>query len=189
MVARNCQYFVYYFSCPSRAISLMGVCVCVCVSRVCKTNTEIIYDILACCFNYIHSTTPLTARGVAHLVVHGTSGSTRYETISPVRLESSGGVLSTVDMVVRRRDGPRRLRDSDDDALLRPQSDFNPLGMWGCALSVWQGFAVPRLSTVGRRAFAVHGPMVWNSLQDDLRAQQDYESFRQGLKTWLFSRC
>jgi len=45
-----------------------------------------------------------------------------------------------------------------------------------------------RLSTVGCRAFAVHGPMVWNSLPDDLRAQQDYESFRQGLKTWLFSR-
>ena len=45
-----------------------------------------------------------------------------------------------------------------------------------------------RLTTVGRRAFAVHGPMVWNSLPDDLRAQQDYESFRQGLKTWLFSR-
>ena len=38
-----------------------------------------------------------------------------------------------------------------------------------------------RLSTVGRRAFAVHGPMVWNSLPDDLRAQQNYESFRQGL--------
>ena len=26
--------------------------------------------------------------------------------------------------------------------------------------------------------------MVWNALPDDLRAQQDYESFRQGLKTW-----
>ena len=45
-----------------------------------------------------------------------------------------------------------------------------------------------RMSTVGRRAFAVHSPMVWNSLPDDLRAQQDYESFSQGLKTWLFSR-
>ena len=45
-----------------------------------------------------------------------------------------------------------------------------------------------RLTTVGRRAFAVHGPVVWNSLPDDLRAHQDYESFRQGLKTWLFSR-
>jgi len=33
-------------------------------------------------------------------------------------------------------------------------------------------------------AFAVHGPVFWNSLPDDLRAQQDYESFRQGLKTW-----
>ena len=57
----------------------------------------------------------MTARGVAHLVVHGTTGSTSYETIPPVRLESSGGLLSTVDMVVQRRDGPRRLRDHDDD--------------------------------------------------------------------------
>jgi len=37
-------------------------------------------------------------------------------------------------------------------------------------------------------ALSVHGPMVWKSLPDDLRAQQDYESFRHGLKTWLFSR-
>ena len=53
-----------------------------------------------------------------------------------------------------------------------------------------QLMVVPRhwMSTDGRRAFAVHGPMVWNSLPDDLRAQQDYESFRHGLKTWLFSR-
>ena len=32
-----------------------------------------------------HLTDLLTARGVAHLVVHGTSGSTSYETIPPVR--------------------------------------------------------------------------------------------------------
>ena len=57
----------------------------------------------------------LTSRGVAHLVVHRTSGLTNYETIPHARLESSGGVLSTVDMVVQRRDGPRRLRDHDDD--------------------------------------------------------------------------
>jgi len=44
-----------------------------------------------------------------------------------------------------------------------------------------------RLSTVGHRAFTVQGPMVWNSFPDDLRAQHDYESFRQRLKTWLFS--
>jgi len=63
-----------------------------------------------------HSTDLLTARGIAHLVVHGTSGSTSYETIPPfVRLETSGGVLPTVDMVVQRRDGPHRLRDHDDD--------------------------------------------------------------------------
>jgi len=62
-----------------------------------------------------HSPDLVTARGVAHLVVHGTTGSTSYETIPPVRLESSRGVLSTVDMVVQRRDGPRRLRDHDDN--------------------------------------------------------------------------
>jgi len=32
-----------------------------------------------------------------------------------VRLETSGDVLSTVDMVVQRRDGPRWLRELDDD--------------------------------------------------------------------------
>jgi len=62
-----------------------------------------------------HSTDLLTARGVAHLVVHGTSGSTSYETIPHVQLEISGDVLSTADMVVQQRDGPRRLREIDDD--------------------------------------------------------------------------
>jgi len=76
---------------------------------------------LSSCTSTYHSTDLLTARGVAHLVVHGTSGSTSYETIPHVRLESSGGVLSTVDMVVQRSDGPRRLREHDDDdvAVLR----------------------------------------------------------------------
>ena len=63
-----------------------------------------------------NSTDLLTAHGVAHLVVHRTSGTTSYETIPSVRLETSGGVLSSVDMVVQRRDGPRRLRDHDDDS-------------------------------------------------------------------------
>jgi len=45
--------------------------------------------------------TDLLTVGVAHLVVHGTSGSTSYETIPPVRMETSGGVLSTVGMVVQ----------------------------------------------------------------------------------------
>jgi len=62
-----------------------------------------------------HSSDLLTARGVAHLVVHVTAGSTSYETIPPVRLETSGAMLSTLDMVVQRRDGPRRLRDNGDD--------------------------------------------------------------------------
>jgi len=57
----------------------------------------------------------LGERGVAHLVVHKTAGSTSYETIPPVPVETSGGMLSIVDMVVQRRDGPRRLCDNDDD--------------------------------------------------------------------------
>jgi len=61
------------------------------------------------------------ARGVAHLVVHGTSDSTSYETIPPVRLESSGGVLSTVDMVVQRRDHDDDDDDDDDDSVRRRQ--------------------------------------------------------------------
>jgi len=72
-------------------------------------------DVKHCALQCPRSTDLLTARGVAHLVVHGTSGSTSYETIPRVRLETPGGVLSTVDMVVQRRDGPRRLRDHDDD--------------------------------------------------------------------------
>jgi len=72
-----------------------------------------------------HSTDLLTARGVARLVVHGTTGSTSYETIPPVRLESSGGVLSTVDMVVQRRDGPRRDNKSHDNRIVTRQAARN----------------------------------------------------------------
>jgi len=64
-----------------------------------------------------HSTDLLTARGVAHLVVHGTSGSTSYirnDSTRPIG-ELWRGVRSTVDMVVQRRDGTRWLRDHDDD--------------------------------------------------------------------------
>jgi len=69
------------------------------------------------CTSTYHSTDLLTERGVAHLVVHGTSGLTSSGTIPPIRLETSGGVLLTVDMVVQRRDGPgpRRLHDHGDD--------------------------------------------------------------------------
>ena len=50
--------------------------------------------------------------------------------------------------------------------------------LWMALVMCWAWFTV----------LAVHGPMVWNSLPDDFCAQQDYESFRHGLKTWLFSR-
>jgi len=46
-----------------------------------------------------------------------------------------------------------------------------------------------RLSTYGRRAFAVAGPTVWNSLPDDMRDPDVSEdSYRQSLKTFLFSQ-
>jgi len=66
----------------------------------------------------------------------------------------------------------------------------NVVGRQRLRSATQQLMVVPRhqLSTVGRRAFAVHGPMVWNSLLHDLCTQWDYESFRPGLKTHLFSR-
>jgi len=71
-----------------------------------------------------HSTDLLTTRGVAHLVIHRTSGSTSYETIPHVRLETSGGVLSTVDMVTQQRDGLRRLGDNDDETNMTQRCEF-----------------------------------------------------------------
>jgi len=45
-----------------------------------------------------------------------------------------------------------------------------------------------RLSTYGRRAFAVAGPSVWNSLPDNLRDPAvGSDSFRRSLKTFLFA--
>ena len=46
-----------------------------------------------------------------------------------------------------------------------------------------------RLSTYGRRAFAVAGPTVWNSFPEDMRDPDVSEdSYRQSLKTFLFSQ-
>jgi len=47
-----------------------------------------------------------------------------------------------------------------------------------------------RLSTYGRRAFAVAGPTVWNSARpEDMRDPDVSEdSYRQSLKTFLFSQ-
>ena len=60
----------------------------------------------------------VTARGDAHLAGHGTSGSTSLETTPAILLETSGGILLAADTVVRRRDGPRRLSDHDDDDVM-----------------------------------------------------------------------
>jgi len=46
-----------------------------------------------------------------------------------------------------------------------------------------------RLSTYGRRAFAVAGPTVWNSLPENMRDPDVSEdSYRQSLKTFLFAQ-
>ena len=50
--------------------------------------------------------------------------------------------------------------------------------------------AVPRhrLSTYGRRAFAVAGPMAWNSFPDNLRHPDlTTDNFKRLLRTFLFS--
>ena len=45
-----------------------------------------------------------------------------------------------------------------------------------------------RLNTYGRRAFSIAGPMVWNSLPDEVRDPAcGSDSFKQFLKTILFS--
>ena len=78
-----------------------------------------------------------------------------------------------------------------------------PVYLWNCCIAVSQvasrrnlrsaahhQLTVPRhrLSTYGRRAFAVAGPMMLNILPDDLRDNAvSTSTFRQSLKTHLFS--
>ena len=45
-----------------------------------------------------------------------------------------------------------------------------------------------RLSTYGRRAFAVAGPTVWNSLPEDIRDPEvSADSYTQSMKTFSFA--
>jgi len=55
-------------------------------------------------------------------------------------LETSGGVLSTVDMVVQRHDGPRWLRDHDDDDV----DEFSGFASHFQSIST-PGHSIPRL--------------------------------------------
>jgi len=50
------------------------------------------------------------------------------------------------------------------------------------------GLTVPgcRLSTYGCRAFDYAGPTVWNSLPDELRNSDSFDSFKRFMKTILF---
>jgi len=45
-----------------------------------------------------------------------------------------------------------------------------------------------RLSTYGCRAFDYADPTVWNSLPDELRNSDSFDSFKRFMKTILFSR-
>jgi len=47
-----------------------------------------------------------------------------------------------------------------------------------------------RLSTVGSRAFSVAAPCpcIWNALPEETTSAQSLTSFRQHLKSWLFSQ-
>ena len=43
-----------------------------------------------------------------------------------------------------------------------------------------------RLKTYGDRAFAVYGPKIWNKLPEYIHCLDTVDSFRKGLKTYLF---
>lgn len=45
-----------------------------------------------------------------------------------------------------------------------------------------------KLSTMGDQAFCSAAPQIWNALPDHLRAPQIIETFKKGLKTFLFRR-
>ena len=45
-----------------------------------------------------------------------------------------------------------------------------------------------KLNTIGRRAFSVAGPLVWNDLPDDITSLHSLHVFRRKLKTYLFEQ-
>ena len=46
---------------------------------------------------------------------------------------------------------------------------------------------VPRFNNnVHRRAFSVYGPLLWNSLPTEIRCENDFNTFKRNLKTYLF---
>jgi hypothetical protein len=82
--------------------------------------------------------------------------------------EAAPRYLSSALHLVADVDTRRRLRSSADTQLLvTPRS---------------------RLVTAGDRSFKVAGPRIWNSLPSAVRAAPSLLSFKQQLKTFLFSR-
>jgi len=71
-----------------------------------------------------------------------------------------------------------------------PGPQRSALQFWGFRSASRRLLVVPRhrLSTYGRRAFAVAGPMAWNSFPDNLQdLDLTTDNFKRLLKTFLFS--
>ena len=81
-------------------------------------------------------------------------------------------------------EAPRYLADH-----LIPASDAAPRRRRRLRSANLNRLTVPRcrLSTYGCRAFYYAGPAVWNSLPDELRNTDSFDSFKRFLKTILFS--
>jgi len=77
---------------------------------------------------------------------------------------------------------------TDNHASTPPTTQFLQAGCPSCRMSSVKALTATFFSKIqiGRRAFAVHNPMACNSLPYNLRTQQDYESYRQGLKNLAF---
>jgi len=71
--------------------------------------------------------------------------------------------------------------------LCRPAADNPARTRLRSAMQI--NLQVPRTKTLfGDRAFAVSGPLAWNSLPADLRAVNSANAFKSRLKTYLFSQ-
>ena len=44
----------------------------------------------------------------------------------------------------------------------------------------------PNTKTYGQRAFAIHAPALWNSIPEDLRKIDNFNTFKRSIKTFLF---
>ena len=61
---------------------------------------------------------------------------------------------------------------------------------WNLRSSTSRALIIPKSTiTWGQRAFAHAGPYLWNSLLEDIKNCKSSESFKNHLKTYLFTHC